>query len=164
MNERFTYSEKLEQIYPNLYRVARSRKGANDADDLVHDTMIYLVKNKAKYEFHENILALAIWKLKNIIIDRYRAESKKINMIEDKDISNDEGLFSDEETEEQKIRKLTFNAGMKKISEDCQEILNLQIAGNSYEAISSMLTIEVGTVGSRLVRCTESLKEAVNAK
>ena len=62
-----------------------------------------------------------------------------------------------------KIKKISMYQAMQNISEDCQQILNLQISGNSYQSISSALSIEVGTVGSRIARCTESLKEIVNA-
>jgi RNA polymerase sigma factor (sigma-70 family) len=163
MNNNFTYAEKLENMYKNLYRVAASRS-INDADDIVHDTMIYLVKNKTKYEFHENLEAFAVWKLKNIIIDRFRSESKKSDMVDDQNVSNAEGLFSDEEDEEMRIKKMTLYDGLKKISEDCQTILNLQISGNNYESISNILSIEVGTVGSRLARCTDALKGVVNGQ
>jgi RNA polymerase sigma-70 factor (ECF subfamily) len=161
MNKNLIYTEKLENMYKTLYKVAVSRKGVNEADDLVHDTIIYLVKNKSKLEIHENLEAFAVWKLKNIIIDKFRSESKKINIAEDQNISNEQGLFSDEEDEETRIRKMTFYNGFKKLSEDCQTILNLQISGNNYESISNILMIEVGTVGSRLTRCTNSLKEAI---
>ena len=44
-----SYQRKLEEIYPNLYRIAFSLRGANDADDLVQDAYSYLVKNNEKY-------------------------------------------------------------------------------------------------------------------
>ena len=162
MSDASKYQRKLEEIYPNLYRIAFSLRGANDADDLVQDAYTYLVKNKEKYMDHPNIEAFAIWKMKNINIDRYRSEQKKRYVSEEEEIRDYENLFADEDNEEMKIKKISMYKAMQNISEDCQQILNLQISGNSYQSISSALSIEVGTVGSRIARCTESLKEIVD--
>jgi|TARA_B100001093_G_scaffold517710_1_gene600115 RNA polymerase sigma-70 factor (ECF subfamily) len=157
------YKQKLRDIYPNLYRIGFSLRGANDADDLVQDTYSYLVKNSEKYIDHPNLEAFAIWKMKNINIDRYRSEKRKGYMSDDEEIRDYENLFADEDNEEMKLKKISMYKAMTKISEDCQQILNLQISGNSYQSIASALTIEVGTVGSRIARCTDSLREIVNA-
>jgi len=162
MSDISKYQRKLEEIYPNLYRIAFSLRGANDADDLVQDTYTYLVKNREKGMVHPNIEAFAIWKMKNLNIDRYRSEQKKGYISEEEEIRDYENLFSDEDNEEKKLKKLSMYKAMLNISEDCQQILNLQISGNSYQSIASSLTIEVGTVGSRIARCTESLKEIIN--
>ena len=170
MNEKSKYREQLRTIYQNLYRVAISLRGANkneinkySAEDLVHDTFEYLVKNSEKYISHPNLEAFAIWKMKNINIDKYRSDQKKEYLHQDQDIGDNNQLFSDEENEDMKLKKLTMYKAMEKLGEDCQQILNLQISGNSYQSIASILTIEVGTVGSRLLRCTEKLGELVNA-
>ena len=162
MNEKLKYKEQLKYIYKNLLRVALALRGTNDSEDLVHDTIKYLINSQEKYYSHPNLEAFAIWKMKNINIDRYRSESRRGSLHDDKDISESEGLFSDEEDEEKKLKKMSMYKAMEKLSENCQEILNLQISGNSYQSISNILLIEVGTVGSRLLRCTETLSSLVN--
>ena len=170
MSEKSKYKEQLKSIYKNLYRVAISLRGANineinkySAEDLVHDTFEYLVKNSEKYIAHPNLEAFAIWKMKNINIDKYRSEQRKEYLHQDQDIGDNNQIFSDEESEDVKLKKFTMYKAMEKLGEDCQQILNLQISGNSYQSIANILTIEVGTVGSRLLRCTEKLGELVNA-
>tara|TARA_B100001093_G_scaffold493938_1_gene536740 strand:+ start:817 stop:1308 length:492 start_codon:yes stop_codon:yes gene_type:complete len=162
MSNVLSYKQKLRDIYPNLYRIGFSLRGASEADDLVQDTYMYLVKNNEKYMNHPNLEAFAIWKMKNINIDKYRSEKRKSYISNEEEIRDYENLFSDEENEDMKLKKLSMYKAMKQISEDCQQILNLQISGNSYHSIASLLTIEVGTVGSRVARCTASLKEILN--
>ena len=91
------------------------------------------------------------------------SDRRKEYLHQDQDIGDNNQLFSDEEDEDMRLKKLTMYKAMEQLGEDCKQILNLQISGNSYQAIASILTIEVGTVGSRLLRCTEKLGELVNA-
>ena len=163
MNNVLSYKQKLRDIYPNMYRIGFSLRGANDADDLVQDTYSYLVKNSEKFMDHPNLEAFAIWKMKNINIDKYRSEKRRGYTSDEEEVRDYENLFSDEDDEDMKLKKLSMYKAMRKLSEDCQQILNLQISGNSYQSIANSLTIEVGTVGSRLARCTDTLKDFVNA-
>ena len=156
--------EKLDENFiKSLVVIAQGIVGTKmDPEEIVNGAVEYIITNREKYMNHPNLEALAIWKMKNINIDRYRSEQKKGYVSEEEEIRDYENLFADEDNEEMKIKKISMYKAMQNISEDCQQILNLQISGNSYQSISSALSIEVGTVGSRIARCTESLKEIVN--
>ena len=54
-----------------------------------------------------------------------------------------------------------IGAALEKIGENCRKILELRKEGTSYIEMARLLKIPIGTVMSRLARCTSELKEKV---
>jgi RNA polymerase sigma-70 factor (ECF subfamily) len=68
----------------------------------------------------------------------------------------------EERAKEQKEKLELVNKAMGKIGDPCRQILELRNReGVSYIEISRLLKIPMGTVMSRLARCTAALKEEV---
>ena len=73
MDKLDAYVKKVWEIYGSLRRVAFARETSfSKAEDLTHDCIEYLLKNRSRYINHPNIEALGIMKLKNLQIDYFR--------------------------------------------------------------------------------------------
>ncbi len=157
MNNKGKYKDKLFDLYSKLLRTAIAIVPIAESEDLVHDTLEYFLKREQKYTDHQNLEAVAIMKLKNIKIDKWR--NKSGTRFEEIDETFIRDYIYENEDDFAKIERIIdFNKLFSKIGEKCKEIMNLSL-DYSYGEISTLLDIEKATVGSRLSRCYEELRE-----
>ena len=77
--------EKLENLVKRLRVLARGiARGNCDPDDLVNGFVEYYIKNKEKLMNHPNLIAFAVWKMKNLYIDELR-KSKNLTSLTDQE-------------------------------------------------------------------------------
>ena len=70
--------EKIDKNFIERLRViARGiDRGNCDPDELVNGVVTYLMDKKEKYNNHPNLIAFAVWKMKNLFIDYIRKNKK----------------------------------------------------------------------------------------
>ena len=107
-------------------------------------------------------------KIKNIIKDKNKSKASQVESLDDQNnnISDDNeymetNIDTDNEKEELLIMRMTFDKALKKIKQKCREILNLKRIDKTNEEISGLLEIEIGTVKSRVARCSEELRSII---
>ena len=77
--------EKLENLVKRLRVLARGiARGNCDPDDLVHGFVEYYLINEEKLMDHPNLIAFAVWKMKNLYIDELR-KSKNLTSLTDQE-------------------------------------------------------------------------------
>ena len=137
-------------------------KGKSDPYELVNGAMEYLISNKEKYMDHPNIKAIAVLKMKGLLIDDIRKNKKMTS------ITNDEGedlqLVDDKQKDISDQISLSNEcnkvlSAIKTMGEKCQEILMLASEGMSMQEMLEVTQVKsLGTVLSRLSNCRKELK------
>jgi len=139
-----------------------------DADDLVQETYMKAFKFIEKYEKGTNAKAWLFKILKNAYINEYRKKAKNPQKVDVEDV----GLVRTTENQNERLKAdlrddiYTNEMGdeitraMDKLPEDFKTVILLcDIEGFSYEEMSKIIDIPVGTIRSRLFRARNALKE-----
>ena len=153
--------EKLENLVKRLRALARGIARRNcDPDDLVHGFIEYYLKNEEKLMNHPNLIAFAVWKMKNLNIDELR-KSKNLTSLTDQE-GKDMEIIDDKQPD--MYEKMELKSKSKKVlniikgmGEKCRQILILRGNGMSYEEMAEIEKIPIGTVMSRLLNCRKEL-------
>lgn len=151
-------------------------------EDFIQKSYLYVIKNRrrlvqtnitdAKFalEDHPNLIAYVKMKINSEMLDyikssKYR-EEVQIALVTDAegnkteyDFSDSQGLYASDNSEDRMLDKYDLDKGMQKIDEMCRKLLTYSSTGYSFEDISRKMEITIGTVGSRLNRCTKKLRD-----
>ena len=143
--------EELVSIYPKLQRFAVSRtRDPELGEDLVLEACKRLLEREESLLPTTNLVAYGITIIKNLINDRGRASKRE----------------SDEEVPEIADNslpgsKIEVSEALDTLGEECQKILEYFGMGHSYKEISAAFDIRMGTVMSRMSRCREQFRVAL---
>ena len=159
--------EQMIEALPRWRAFALSRVASvDDADDLVQRAIVRIIeRHKASpFEPDTNIEAFGITVIRNLMIDdaRSRQTQKTDNVGDVEDVggasaSNPETLTLVEEL------KINFKRLCLKLSKACQKILKLYAEGFKYAEMAEELGINTNTVGTRLLRCRNKLKDLMES-
>ena len=151
-------------------------------EDFIQKSYLSVIKNRrrlvqtnitdAKFalEDHPNLIAYVKMKINSEMLDyikssKYR-EEVQIALVTDAegnkteyDFSDSQGLYASDNSEDRMLDKYDLDKGMQKIDEMCRKLLTYSSTGYSFEDISRKMEITIGTVGSRLNRCTKKLRD-----
>lgn len=165
-NEISSYEILFKSYYSKVYKVAYYfMKNEHDAKDIVQEAFIRAFDNigtlrdKSKFEVWVCTIATNIAKSKlistkkEILIDD---DKKIITLIDIKDFKLTEDIV-----EEKEMQKYILNIISNLDENHKQVIIMYYYLGLSYEEISSLLGINIGTVRSRLSRAKEKLKNRI---
>jgi RNA polymerase sigma factor (sigma-70 family) len=132
-------------------------------EDIVSETIIYIMSRWDYYEYHPNCIPISVQKYKSINIDTYRKDKRKVSLYDDqfsyipKSLESYEGLPLKELEEKEDFKKMKL--AISKMKPDCREILMLIADGKSESEIQKILDIPLGTVSSRKSNCIKKLAE-----
>ena len=160
--------EKLVLEYEKaVYGITQRMCGnAEDAADMTQETFIKAYNSLSSFRGDSKF---SVWLYRiatNVCLDFLRSKSRKPTVslsMEDDDGEEVELDIADESQSPEKLleRGLTRDAvrrGLNALSPEYRQILLLrEIQGLSYEEISDVLTLEVGTVKSRIFRARKRL-------
>ena len=160
--------EKLVLEYEKaVYGITQRMCGnAEDAADMTQETFIKAYNSLSSFRGDSKF---SVWLYRiatNVCLDFLRSKSRKPTVslsMEDDDGEEVELDIADESQSPERLleRGLTRDAvrrGLNALSPEYRQILLLrEIQGLSYEEISDILTIEVGTVKSRIFRARKRL-------
>jgi RNA polymerase sigma-70 factor (ECF subfamily) len=156
--------EEIGRLYIKMYGKLRGyalkiTNDVEDAEDLVHDTMIKVLLNSNKFEVGTNFSAWVFTIMRNTFINGVRLRSNNIKKLELNESIYDSGLYGTS----------VLNLGYMNIGiSDIMEIINrvseknripfmLYCEGFKMEEISDILGIPVGTVKTRIYLCRRSI-------
>lgn len=132
------------------------------AEDLAQDTFVSAYQNIQTYQGQAKFLTWLLGIARNKILNEInRAGKKRAKMV------SDEVLFkypSKEDTPLELVEKKqilnTLQEAIGQLGQDLQEVLiSVSMEGLSYEDVSEMMSIPVGTVKSKLYRARMLLKD-----
>jgi RNA polymerase sigma-70 factor, ECF subfamily len=149
-----------------LYRVALRLTGSPaDADDLVQETALKAYRSWDQYQPGTNAKGWLLTILRNSFINEYRRRSRHPETV-DVDTIEPFAVLSEEQEEDaqggrffDQIIDEEVQQAIDTLPETFREALVLSdVEGMSYQEISSILGVPVGTVKSRLFRARRMLR------
>ena len=131
-----SFKELLAHLSKKLkgYAMSLSNNDYDKAWDLVQTTMEKLIHNEEKLMESDKPMAYAKRILKNSFIDNYRKEKRMVS-IEANNIPVINEGFQEESVEYQEMLKC-----LEGLDEECQTILAMLGAGNSYKEIHEVIS------------------------
>lgn len=140
----------------------------NDADDLVQETYMKAYRFIDKYIEGTNAKAWLFKILKNAYINEYRKKSKRPTQVDFEDIVSYHDSDDSSSTSYLDLREEIFQNMMgdevtiaiNRLPIDFRTVILLcDVEGFTYEEISKIINVPIGTVRSRLFRARNMLKE-----
>ncbi len=158
--------EKYEKMVYNLaYRIFNNR---SDAEDITQEVFIKVYKNLYKCEGKQSIKTWVYTIAYNTCIDEIRKRKGKNNISLDIEIEGNENNFSleipsNEPTPEKALMEkeslLEIEQAISSLNENNRALIFLRdIKGLSYNEISEIMNLNIGTVKSRINRARNILK------
>lgn len=158
-----------KMIYNISYRIFNNQA---DAEDMTQETFVKVYKNIYKCEGKQSIKTWVYTLAYNTCIDEIRKRKGKNNLSLDKKIETDDGdvfleMASDENTPEKlfinKEGLLEIENAINRLNVTNKTLIFLRdIKGFSYNEISEIMGINLGTVKSRISRARKALKILLN--
>jgi DNA-directed RNA polymerase specialized sigma24 family protein len=148
----------IQSLYPIAIGISKNQL---DPWELINGWVEYYLKNENNYKDHPNLKAIAVLKMKGLLIDHFR-KSKKITSTtteERGEIEFEDKTFNIEKNVEiSEVYKKTLSIILN-MGEKCKEILLLAADGSSMEEIKETLKLNsLGTALSRLSNCRKELR------
>jgi RNA polymerase sigma-70 factor, ECF subfamily len=142
-------------LFARAMRLARSQ---SDAWDLVQDTYERALRGQATFQPGTNLRLWLMTIMYNLFLDRCRRQTRepRIVAIDEGDIPNPE-TYASEPWES--ITTEQIHAAVADLEGPFREVYELRLISNcSYDEIADKLTIPRSTVGTRLLRARQKLK------
>jgi RNA polymerase sigma-70 factor (ECF subfamily) len=153
----------------DLYNYALAiARNSDDAQDLVQETYFKAYKNYHQFEGGTNSKAWMFMILKNTFINNYRKLKREPSKVDYDEI---EDIYENIKSEQSKDNNLDLDfynnlfdddlsSALAKLPEKMKEVFLLcDLEGYSYEEISEIVDIPIGTVRSRLHRARKLLQD-----
>ena len=153
----------------DLYNYALAiARNSDDAQDLVQETYFKAYKNYHQFEGGTNSKAWMFMILKNTFINNYRKLKREPSKVDYDEI---EDIYENLKSEQSKDNNLDLDfynnlfdddlsSALAKLPEKMKEVFLLcDLEGYSYEEISEIVDIPIGTVRSRLHRARKLLQD-----
>ncbi len=160
---------QIDALYTFAYHLTYNEE---DANDLVQETYLKAYRFIDKYIEGTNAKAWLFKILKNVFINQYRRKSKQptkvdyeevINYHDEEDTNYSSYLDMREEMFQHMMGDEVTNA-INALPVDFRVVILLcDVEGFTYEEISKIIDIPIGTVRSRLHRARNMLKEKLKA-
>lgn len=157
---------QIDALYTFAYHLTYNE---DDANDLVQETYLKAFRFIDKYQEGTNAKAWLFKILKNAFINQYRRKSKQPTQVDYEDITSyqeveeDTNLVGYADLREEMFQTMMgdeVTVAINALPVDFRVVILLcDIEGFTYEEISKILDIPIGTVRSRLHRARNMLKE-----
>ena len=147
-------------LFARAMRLARSQ---SDAWDLVQDTYERALRGRASFRPGTNLRLWLMTIMYNLFLDRCRKQTR-----EPRAITIDEGDIPNPEADMpepwESITSEQVHAAVADLEGPFREVYELRLISNcSYDEIADKLTIPRSTVGTRLLRARQKLKNRLLA-
>ena len=159
----------LRQHEKTVYHLALRMTGnAQDAEDLAQEAFLKAYRSLGAFRGESKFSVWLYRIVSNVCLDHLRREGRRPTVslsTEDEDGEESEREIPDQRLSperllEQKLTREALQKGLRALPDEQRQILVLrELRGLSYEEIGEILTLEPGTVKSRIFRARKRLCE-----
>ncbi|MDD6777720.1 MAG: sigma-70 family RNA polymerase sigma factor [Bacteroidales bacterium] len=150
-------------IRPRLLNFAyRLTSDHDDAHDLLQDTTLKMLCNQSKFVEQSNFKGWAMTIMKNLFINHYRKESKKLVVDSAADNEALMDLVKSKETTEtpdSALSKKEIIHLVNQLPESIRSTFALYLKGFAYQEIADRQDLPIGTVKSRIFIAKKRLQQ-----
>lgn len=127
-----------------------------DAEDLVQSALLRAMEKKHLFKEGTNLYSWVSKIMFNMFVSRYRRKTKFETQYDPEPYFEKQSIEANQDV---KMEVQDVQNAMQRLSKDHQDILvMICVKGMSYDEVSKLLEIPVGTVRSRLSRARENLQ------
>jgi len=156
------FSTAITGLYHNLHYFAQTlTRNQEEAEDLVHDTVVKALTNRDKFQANTNLKAWTFTIMKNTFINNYRRNAKANTIIDSTDdlyylnIPRPSNYtLPDSEFSFQEIRR-----NISLLPDEHRLPFEMHTQGYKYKEIADKLDLSIGTVKSRIFFARKKLME-----
>jgi RNA polymerase sigma-70 factor (ECF subfamily) len=149
-----------ELIASRVYRVIRKIVGQSDADDVMQDFVLQLFAKLDQFRFESSLETWTHRMAVNQSLQYLRKASREDQRVRKVALTTDMTNQTKESFQAEDAEILSL--AMEKISGEQRAILHMkEVEGLGYDAISDVLGIPEGTVGSRLNKARKELRNSL---
>jgi RNA polymerase sigma-70 factor (ECF subfamily) len=131
-------------------------KNVTQADDLVQASLERALSRLKQYQVGTNMKSWLFTIMHNEFIDEVRRESRRGYQVE---IEDWQESASTPQIQEKSLEMRDFERAFNQLEVTEQELLRLvSVEGKTYDQLSNIFDVEIGTVKSRLFRTREKLR------
>ncbi len=153
-----------KKVFNMAYQFSGSRE---EAEDLTQDIFLKLYNSLSKYDFQRNFTAWLLTLTKNYLIDEYRRTKWEKTQRDDfnEDLLAQASLKGPETDLDRKETQAVIWEGLNRLSSEMRMCIILRdLQGRSYEEMTEVLGIPLGTVKSRVNRARIQLAEVLRER
>jgi RNA polymerase sigma factor (sigma-70 family) len=155
------WNELVERFSRYVYAICTQafRLSQHDAEDVFQEVFARVYQHLGKLRDDEAIRPWIGQLTRRLCIDRFRAAGRETLVDEGEEIAvDDEKLATIEDA-------LTVREAMETLGENCREILDRFFCRDeSYRVIGDALELPPGTIASRISRCLQRLRAAMEGE
>ena len=161
---RDSFERESQKIFDSLYRTARRlTRNPDDAEDLVQEALVRGFEAYDRFD-GRNFKAWMLKILSNLYINKYRVQQRTPTFESIEDAAGAESIASEEHDpgmalQEGLLSEQVEDALAQLPDEYRITVMLCDIEGLTYEEISDVLNVPIGTVRSRIARGRERLRE-----
>jgi RNA polymerase sigma-70 factor (ECF subfamily) len=151
----------------NVYNLAlRTLGNAQDAEDVTQEAFLKAYRSLASFRGESKFSVWLYRIVTNLCLDALRAGKRRAAQSltvegengEDEELSVPDERFSPEHLLDRKLTREAVQRGLGQLSDEARQILLLrEIQGMSYDEIAETLSLDLGTVKSRIFRARKRL-------
>ncbi|MBT8231280.1 MAG: sigma-70 family RNA polymerase sigma factor [Saprospiraceae bacterium] len=152
----------IQDQIPFLYKIAYKYTSESEvADDLVQETLYKALKNESSFKKGTNLRAWLSIILRNNFINEYRKKSRYTNTDDVTTYVGDKEKYKAGNAGISQMHLEYINNAITQLPDNLKQPFLYYFDGYSYEEISNMFKVPLGTVKSRIHHARKKLKKSL---
>ena len=156
------FERELLGLQDNLYSFALSLTAdRTKAEDLMQDTTLKVLVNKAKYREDTNFKGWVFTVMRNLFINDYHRTDRSRSIFDTNADLQYVGTLDEAESLPSPDREMTLkeiNAAIDSLTDEYKLPFSMYVSGYKYKEIAETLDIPIGTVKSRIFFARKKLR------
>jgi RNA polymerase sigma-70 factor (ECF subfamily) len=157
----------FDQLYARHERplfgfIRRAVPDAAEAEDVLHDTFLALLRDRAGAGAARSLRAWLYQVARNLCLNRHRAQRRSTRALETDARTAEPPAGPPEDALMEREDRLALTGAVARLPAELAELYRLRARGDSYEEMARSLSLPLGTVKSRMHQMVKRLREELS--